>query len=291
MSWRTVVITKRAKLDLKMNHLVVRQVDSSVKIHLGEIAILIIESTAVSLTTALLSALNQRKIKVIFCDEKRNPSAELIPYYGSFDVSLKIDMQYQWSVETKAKVWTRIVEEKIRNQSRVLLKNKKIEHNMLEQYIQELELGDTTNREGHAAKVYFNALFGNDFSRSRDNRINAALNYGYTIILSTINREISASGYLTQKGIFHRSNTNPFNLSSDLIEPWRTIIDTYVVDNIPSKFETEEKTEIVNLLNKTVSIDNKNQTILNALGIYCRSVFDALNNDDPSLIRFYGNEL
>ncbi len=71
---------------------------------------------------------------------------------------------------------------------------------------------DSTKREGHAAKVYFNALFGMDFTRADDNPINAALNYGYSMILSAINREITAAGYLTQIGIFHQNTFNPFNL-------------------------------------------------------------------------------
>ncbi len=79
MSWRTVVISKRAKLDLQLGFLVVRGEDT-VKIHLGEIGLLLIENTAVSLTVSLLAELTKRKVKVIFCDEKRNPSSELIFY-------------------------------------------------------------------------------------------------------------------------------------------------------------------------------------------------------------------
>ena len=76
MSWRIIVISKRAKLDYKLDHMVIRK-DDVLKIHLSEISMLIIESTEVSLTTALLSELIRRKVKVVFCDEKRNPSSEL----------------------------------------------------------------------------------------------------------------------------------------------------------------------------------------------------------------------
>ncbi len=92
MSWRVVVISKRAKLDLQMNYLVVRS-DETIKIYIGEISTIMIENTAVSLTVALLSELTKRKIKVVFCDEKRNPSSELMPYYGSHDTSSKIRNQ------------------------------------------------------------------------------------------------------------------------------------------------------------------------------------------------------
>lgn len=92
MSWRTVVISSSAKLDYHMGYMVVRK-DEEIKIHISEISILIIESTAVSLTAALLSELTKKKIKVIFCDEKRNPSSELVPYYGAHDTSEKIRRQ------------------------------------------------------------------------------------------------------------------------------------------------------------------------------------------------------
>lgn len=94
MSWRTVVITKRAKLDLQMSYLVIRM-EEITKIHLSEISVLLIDSPAVSLTTSLLAELSQRKIKVIFCDEKRLPSSQLIPFYGSHDTSLKYKKQIQ----------------------------------------------------------------------------------------------------------------------------------------------------------------------------------------------------
>lgn len=102
MSWRTVVITQNCKLDYQMNHLIVRGKET-VKIHIQEIAVLMIESTAVSITSYLLNELLKNKVKVIFCDEKRNPSSELVPYYGSFDTSLKIRNQIQFKEEIKRK--------------------------------------------------------------------------------------------------------------------------------------------------------------------------------------------
>ena len=92
MSWRTIVISKRAKLDLQMGYMVVRG-EEITRIHLSEISVLLIESTAVSLTASLLAELVKRKVKVIFCDEKRNPSSELVGYYGSHDTSNKIRKQ------------------------------------------------------------------------------------------------------------------------------------------------------------------------------------------------------
>lgn len=290
MSWRTIVISRSAKLDYKLDYLVVRQQEVT-RIHLSEISILMIESTAVSLTAVLLNELTKRKIKVIFCDEKKNPSSELIPYYGSHDTSAKVKKQTEWTEETKKMVWTEIVTEKIRKQMELLKFLKKEEYHLLEEYIEQIVPGDSTNREGHAAKVYFNALFGMKFTRTADCPYNAALNYGYGLLLSACNREITANGYLTQLGLFHDNMFNQFNLGSDLMEPFRVLADMQVYKMKPEKFEHEEKMQMVDILNQEVMIDGKKNYLNNAIKIYCRSVFDAVNEQDVSLIRFYGNEL
>lgn len=290
MSWRTVVISKSAKLDYQLGYLVVRQETVS-KIHLSELSILLVESTAVSITCALLNELTKKKIKVIFCDEKRNPSSELIPYYGSHDTSAKIRKQVVWAEDIKKAVWTEIVAEKIRKQAERLEAYGLTEAEMLRGYISELEFADETNREGHAAKVYFNALFGMDFTRTLENSTNAALNYGYSLLLSAFNREIVANGYITQLGLFHDNMFNQFNLASDLMEPFRPMIDSKVKMLSPIKFEHEEKIEMVSILQEEVTIAGRNEVLNNAIKIYCKSIFDALNENDVSLIKFYEYEL
>ena len=290
MSWRVVVISKRAKLDYQLGYLVVRN-ESVTKIHLGEISTLLIESTAVSITTSLLAELTKKKIKVIFCDEKRNPSSELVGYYGSHDTSSKVRNQIQWSRNSKDTVWTEIVTEKIRKQKKLLEYQGKEESKLLDSYLQEIKWNDETNREGHAAKVYFNALFGLDFTRTTDCPVNAALNYGYSIILSAFTREITANGYITQLGLFHDNMFNQFNLASDLMEPFRVLVDKEVLEMKFEEFEVDEKRRLVNILNHEVVIDGKVQYVNNAVKIYFKSVFDALNENDSSLIRFYKFEL
>ena len=290
MSWRTIVISKRAKLDLQLGYMVVRS-EEVTKIVLSEISTILIESTAVSLTTGLLAELSKRKIKVIFCDEKRNPSSELVSYYGSHDTSNKVRKQIAWKQKTKEAVWTEIVTEKIRKQKEILEILGKEESEILSSYIKEITWNDGTNREGHAAKVYFNALFGLDFTRTEDNYINAGLNYGYSIILSAFTREIVANGYITQLGLFHDNMFNQFNLASDLMEPFRVLIDQKILQIKLIDFEHNEKMQLVDVLNQEVLIDGKKQYVNNAIKIYCKSVFDALNDDDSSLMRFYRIEL
>ena len=118
--WRTIVITDRCKLDLRYGSLNIRKNDSLKQVNISEIGVLIIESTSVSITAALLSELMKNKIKVIFCDETHNPESELIPYYGGYDSSERIKSQINWSNEIKESLWTLIVSEKIRKQKEVL---------------------------------------------------------------------------------------------------------------------------------------------------------------------------
>lgn len=289
MSWRVVVINSRSKLDLKLNYLVIRGAETT-KIFLGEISTLIIESTAVSLTASLICELNKRKIKIIFCDEKRNPHSEIAPYYGSHDCSGKLKSQVKWSEDITNIIWMEIIKEKIWQQKEILKKYKLKQYLILEDYIKEVRLKDETNREGHAAKVYFNALFGMEFTRRDSSPINMGLNYGYSILLSAFNREIVSGGYSTELGIFHENMFNNFNLSSDFMEPFRPIVDNYVKSIEIEDLNHETKMGLINLLNIEVYIDGKKNYLNNAIKIYCKSIFDAINNKDSSIIKFYRNE-
>ena len=133
--------------------------------------------------------------------------------------------------------------------------------------------------------------FQRGVTRTEDNYINAGLNYGYSIILSAFTREIVANGYITQLGLFHDNMFNQFNLASDLMEPFRVLIDQKILQMKLIDFEHNEKMQLVDVLNQEVLIDGKKQYVNNAIKIYCKSVFDALNDDDSSLMRFYRIEL
>lgn len=134
-------------------------------------------------------------------------------------------------------------------------------------------------------------LFGKQFSRGQDNAINAGLNYGYSILLSAFNREIVSQGYMTQLGLFHDNQFNEFNLSSDLMEPFRILVDQYVVKMKKSEFTNTQKYDLIQTLNTPVTIDGKSQLVLNAIKIYVKSIFKAINEENTDLIKGYRNEL
>lgn len=287
MSWRTVVISSRCKLDTKMGYLVVRGAETR-RIFLDEIAILLIENPAVALTGCLLEALVERKVRVIFCDARRSPMAELAPHHGSHDSSRKLRLQLAWDDSVKGSVWSAIVAEKIAQQAALLTeRGKEAEALLLKSYIPQIEFQDATNREGHAAKVYFNALFGTEFTRHAKDPVNAALDYGYSLLLSAFNREITACGYLTQLGLHHANVFNHFNLSSDLMEPFRVLVDRRVSSLEIKEFDKNVRLALVDLLHEEIMIRGSTQTLLNSVGIYVRGVFDALNEEDLSQMEFY----
>lgn len=289
MSFRTVVIKNRCKLEYSLNQLVYRSPEMEKRICLNEITTLIIQNTGVAITAALLSMLMEKKIKVIFCDAKSNPQGELVTYHSTYNSYEKIKKQVSWREDTKQELWKAITIKKIEGQRNNLrtLKNE-ICVNKLNQYLNEIEPGDVTNREGHAAKVYFNGCFGSDFSRGENNDVNKYLNYGYSIILSAINREIKAFGYLTELGIHHVGVENPFNLSCDFMEPLRPYIDFIILNG--SLNEDNFKTELINSLNAIVKFENNEMILDNAIHLYVQSLLTALNESDVSKVRFISYE-
>ena len=286
MSWRIVSVSSLAKLDYKMDYLVVRTQESIRRVHLSEISVLLIESTAVSLTAYLLCELAKWKIDVVFCDEKRFPYGMLLPLHGSYDTSLRYKAQAGWDAETKGRIWAEIIRCKIRGQIAVLPKDRETERRLLFSYLHQVQPGDATNREGHAAKVYFNALFGMSFTRTQECAVNAALNYGYSVLLSTVARKIAACGYCSQIGVFHDNRFNAFNLACDLMEPFRPLIDRTVRDLEFADFGKEQKRELIQTLNKQVLIGEKNQYVVTAIRIFVRSALDAMDQKDPERLTF-----
>ena len=280
MSFRTVVISNQSKLNYKNRFLVVKQDNDEKYIHLSEIDTIIVDSIAVSISTYLLKELSDNKINIVFCDEKHNPFGELSSYYSSHNTSKKIQKQINWTKENKDRMWQNIIKNKIINQALMLHKIKSDKYDLLLSYIEDVLLSDKTNREGHAAKVYFNELFGKDFVRNDSDNINAALNYGYAILLSTINKEVISNGYLTQIGIHHKNEFNEFNLSCDLMEPFRIIIDNFVYYNQERELNTEYKLDIINIFNNRYNYENKNYVLKDIIKMFVKNTLESLEEPD-----------
>lgn len=289
MGFRTIVIKNRCKLEYSLGYMVCRKMEEETKILVSEMEFLMIENTGVALTAALVSSLIDNKVKIIFCDTKANPIGEVTPYHNHFSAYKKIKEQMFFTQESKDKLWKEITKEKIRLQKMNMEYLGLAESKLLEEYILQVTDGDKTNREGHAAKVYFNALFGKDFSRKQEQDINKYLNYGYSIILSAINREIKICGYLTEIGIHHIGETNPFNLSCDFMEPLRPLIDSYVIKDLVN--DETFKSMFINILNINVDYNGNKMFLSNAIRLYVQQLFKYLIDDEEMSIRFIEYEL
>ena len=255
-----------------------RKEDDTVKIHLSEISSVVLQTNQVYISAYLLSELAKAKISFVVSDEKRNPIGQYLPLYGAHNASKRISEQLGWSEPAKKRVWKRVVRDKIAHQAQVLNARAREEMGLrLSKLIPEVRSGDTTNREAHAARLYFQAMFGGDFSRDDDTSTNAALDYGYAILLSAVNREIVARGYLTQMGICHKSEYNQFNLGCDLMEPFRPVVDRLVFDNVEDDFTKDTRRLLVDMLNQSLLYRGGMYRVGSIISLYVQDCLSALN--------------
>lgn len=294
MGYRQVIIKKSEKLHFKDNQLIIDKDESSTKIPLEDINYILIEDSSTILTTRLLAELGKNAISLIVCDERFEPTSIMYPYNYHFKQLDVFSHQLEIDDSIKNEFWNQIVKRKIKNSIRVLEMTSKEEFpiSKLTEYINEITDGDSKNREGLAAKMYFRSLFGSNFIRFFDDNVNAALNYGYTIIASAIIRNLAVYGLNTYLGIHHSSKINNFNLAYDFLEPYRSVVDKFVYDNkddivLPLSFEFRKK--LINLLNEEVLHQNKKYTIEYSIGLLIKSYIKSFSTgeiklDLPSII-------
>lgn len=278
MAFRTVLIESPCRCQYQGGYLVVRKEDSVSKIHLSEISSVILQTEQVYLSAYLLAELAKFKISLVVADEKRNPVGQYLPLYGAHNTSKRIPEQMAWGEPIKKRVWQRVVRDKIAQQSFFLCeRDYDQEFRKLKAVIPEVRSGDVTNREAQAARIYFSALFGDEFARSLDLPINAALNYGYAVLLSMVNREIVSRGYLTQCGICHRSEYNQFNLACDFMEPFRPAVDRLVVDYVGFEFDSDARRVLCDLANRGVLYRDGTYRLGSVVSLYVQDCLNALN--------------
>lgn len=277
MSFRTVFIESPCRLSYESGYLVVRKEDDTVKVHLSEISSIVLQTRQVFVSAYLMGEIAKEKISFVVSDEKCNPVGQYLPLYGAHNVSKRVAEQLEWGEPIKKRVWQRVVRDKITQQARFLCERDYSEGKTLQKIVPEVRSGDTTNREAQAARIYFQTLFGPSFSRDRECAVNAALDYGYAILLSLVNREIVSRGYLTQCGICHRSEYNQFNLACDFMEAFRPAVDRLVVDCVGSEFDGDARRVLGDLANKGVSYRDGSYRLGSVVSLYVQDCLNALN--------------
>ena len=283
MGWRSVIITQHAKLTYSLQMMIVQTRDGVNQIPIEDINLLLVSTTQAVITSALISKLAQNQTKVIFVDEKDNPVVETAVYYPGARNMAKLKKQFNWDEHLKEVLWTKIVSQKIKNQIAVL-DNYHLNKDEVQSELDQLEINDESNREAMAARKYFMLLFDKNFVRRDTSAINAALDYGYAILLSSFNREIALNGYLTYFGIHHCSQENQFNLASDLMEPFRPFVDYCVKAHEKIKELTPDiKYGLVELLSLEIKFNGKKTLLTNAITVYVRECLKFLSGESKKL--------
>ncbi len=259
MGWKTVIIGSECIVSLTLNRMKITVDHNYQNIPLNDINTVIFSHDKTTITIPLLAKLIEKNINVIICDSKNDPIGIFQPYNTHSLVFKQLNKQIQWKVTRKKHLWKKIIEQKIQSEIDILqLLNIQDENSiMLKKYRENVYNDDQTNREAVSARLYFSILFGKEFTREEQTATNYALNYGYKIIASYISKCIAARGMLTQLGIHHMGESNPFNLTYDFIEPFRVIVDAWVYLYIKDVFTVKHKKELIHLPLAKIFVDGK----------------------------------
>lgn len=293
MAWRTVYVLESEHMRLKLDNLFIEKNREKFMIPLSDISMVIAEGGTTVVTIRLLAAFAKYNIVLIVCDDKHLPVGIYLSSNQHFHAYKRLMCQLSWNQEQKNQIWNQIIKYKILNQREVLcFYEKDFESTkLLLSYISDIHDGDSSNREGHAAKVYFNSLFGQGFRRESQcetDAINAGMNYGYTIFRAQLARVVCGFGLNPILGVFHKNEYNSFNLVDDLIEPFRQIIDFWVYENLKdSQFLTfKNRQDIIALLSCKVLYDKQKVTVATAMEKYVSAFIGAMESGDYTNFKF-----
>lgn len=230
---RTLVFTSPMILSLKNQQLVIAYKDSpddKQTAPIEDVGVVLLENQQTCITLPLLNALAENDVQVVICNSKGMPSAMMQSMNSNNLQGETLRTQIACGEVLKKQLWKQIVESKIKNQAS-LLNGIGENGSILKPYYANVRSGDVDNREGIAARIYFQHLFGDGFIRDRDEPgINTMLNYGYSILRAATCRAIVSSGLLPAIGIHHHNRSNAYPLADDLMEPYRPFVDGIVYD-------------------------------------------------------------
>lgn len=284
---RTLFFSNAVCLTLKNKQLVIQnketREESSVPIE--DIGFVIIENNQVYISIPVINTLAENNAAVVFCNEKHLPFSMNLPLDCNTIQNQLFTAQIESSLPTKKKCWRQIIEQKIKNQAKVLEKYK-IDSVKLKQYATEVKSGDSTNREAMAAKLYWDLLIDDvDWVRTRFGEYpNNLLNYGYAILRAATARALIGSGLLPTLGIHHHNKYDAYALADDMMEPYRPYIDDEVIEFMKTSKETEElttefKKKILSVLTRDVEIGKVTRPLMIALTITSSSLAKIFSGD------------
>lgn len=295
MAWRSVVISKPARLSLKQGALQVEQTQGTASVPLEDIASLVLDNPQITLTTPLLSACAEQQVMVITVNDSHTPNGVFLAHTPHSRAVKVMRQQLAMSQPHKKRLWQLIVQQKIRNQAQLLAQYEQSDGvERLLALAERTKSGDSDNCEAIAAQTYFPVLFGKAFTRDTPVFANSALNYGYAIIRAAIARSLVSYGFLPAFGLHHRSELNAFNLADDLIEPYRIFMDAKV-KKLTEQYDeshtlnTELKASLVNVLHQdAMRLDDNHEmgksTLLALIDASVMSLVQSIQTGNLSLL-------
>ena len=285
MEFRAIFIANQAQLSVRREQLVIRQAQE-VTVPMEDITSLLLESQAVTISSAALQKLAEYGVTVYICDEKHLPAALLLPVNRHSRQLKVLKGQIAMTKPVQKRLWQSVVMAKIRNQARCLELLSRPEGGDLLELARSVRSGDPDNCEASAAVQYFPALFGQGFTRDTGCLTNAALNYGYAILRGAVARNLAVHGIEPCLGIFHHSELNQFNLADDLMEPYRPLVDLYVASQVNDEernLTPKMKQNLFNLTNYMVRQNGKRYRMISAVGRMTESFARVLAQPSSSL--------
>lgn len=281
---RTIVFTSPCKVTVKDNQLIVENRDSGEvkKAPVEDLGIVIIEHPMTNISIPALNALSANNCAVVLCDARHMPVSMLFNLESNSVQAERYRQQSEASLPFKKNLWKQIIQAKILNQSR-LLSELGLDGEKLKPYYMNVKSGDTDNREGIAASIYWDSLLGKEFVRTRyGDDPNPLLNYGYAILRAGMTRAIMGSGLFPAFGLFHKNRYNAFPLADDLMEPYRPYVDQLVVQSL-REGKGQLNTESKQLLLKVMFLDTRFKDMTRPLEL-------ALSITTASLARCFAGE-
>ena len=261
--------------------------ESCSSVPIEDIGFVILENQEISITMPLLNALADNNAAVILCSDKHMPNAMFMNLDSNSTQGESFRAQLSAAEPLKKNIWKQIVEAKIRNQAALLRKLDK-DGDSLKPYYQNVKSGDSDNREGVAAKLYWNELFDEKFMRVRTGPSpNEMLNYGYTVLRAAVARALTGSGLLPAIGIFHKNRYNAFPLADDVMEPYRPFVDEIVFHlyaNGENSLNKYSKSVILNLLYADTFFENVTRPLDIGLSITTASLAKSYNGLQKRII-------
>ena len=283
---RIIEISSPARLSLKNQQMVIdRDGFETTTVPIEDIGILISDHPQTSHTQGLLAACFENKAAVIICDRRHMPSAVFLPLDGNSLHSKTIAKQIQIKEPTRKRLWQEIIQAKIREQAKVL-QNTVGDNHPLPSYAERVKSGDPDNMEAHAARIYWQKLFGSDFRRDPDGTgVNIFLNYGYAVMRAAVARAIVSTGLHPSLGLHHHNQYNSFCLADDLVEPLRPAVDikTHELCRRMSKrleLTTDNKRTLLEILSQNFIINGQPLPLMTALHRYAASVKKIICGED-----------